>query len=880
MEFTGFLVGFVAGLVSQSPGAAGELVLAADRHCDYQIVQPDHTPSPIIDRAITEAAETLREMFRANGFTVPLVRESQADQRKPGLYLGDTAAARAAGVDTSTMPVWAYAWKTAGKNVILAGRDWPAANRTQDAACPCSLGTVKGAADFMRRFCGTRFLAPGGPVGIEFLPMPRIAIPDNLDLRKEPMLSYNTGERPATDIASIALNLLGNVTTEYLGHTHQRAVPAEKFADTHPEYFALVGGQRIREHEHPWKKGVKVKEPHLCYANKEVQELIYQDMLRSFDAGYPEYLSLQADGFQPCTCDACKALFDTDDWGEKLWRLNKQWAERLLKDRPGKFLVVTSYTVTGKPPTSFRELPANMRVCVGAYEEAFKPWAGYTIPGGFVTYLHAWGGYHLCGYLPVRTPRYAENVVKLFDAHHVQGVALDSPPAIMWGLEGPTVYVYGRMVDDVQTNTAEQLVDEYLQAAYGPAVAPMTRFFEELHHTLEAYAEVFGVDNGSFQHYTQTDGRRVRYLTWKSKLRLIGFLYPPETLAVLEAHLQQAERTSGLPEKIRKRLALVRREFDYLKSTARVVHLYNAYQTRLDKSSLEQLLAEMEARQRMILSWYDRSREYQPGVYLQKPIAADWPMYIGGAGYYNTHLLANGGSYLSQPVPPFTWDLAAVRNAALLAPKSITARKTSGALPLDAPLWEKIPAERLGPSSLGAAAPPWQSEVKLAYDADALYVRFEGELPEDWAKPPAMERDDAQIVTGESFGLVLAPDNNPSRYYRFAGGPTSHARYDARHGFVEDPLDPRFDRDDVAWNPEWRYTCATAADGKRWSALLVLPFKALAVPSPAPGTEWKVNFGRVYQSRRFLPREESLWSSNPGATSLGDGSALGTLRFE
>ena len=32
-------------------------------------------------------------------------------------------------------------------------------------------------------------------------------------------------------------------------------------------------------------------------------------------------------------------------------------------------------------------------------------------------------------------------------------------------------------------------------------------------------------------------------------------------------------------------------------------------------------------------------------------------MYIGGQGYFNTHLLANGGTYLAQPVPPFTWNV-------------------------------------------------------------------------------------------------------------------------------------------------------------------------------------------------------------------------------
>jgi hypothetical protein len=874
-------MGFVlvlAGCLFGSAGSAGDLIIATNGACDYQIVLPDGIKEPIIAKALADAAGVMQEMFQANGWSVPVVKETQADERKPGIYLGDTAVARAAGVETSTLPAWTYVWRVSGRNVIIAGRDWvAAANRQSSTFRPSALGSVKGATDFMRQFCGTRFLAPGGLTGIEFLPMATLVVPDTLSLRKEPMLNFNEG-RP-NEVAGIALNFFENVTSEYGAHSHELAVPAKLYADTHPEYFALVNGKRIREYKHGWLG--MLKEPHLCYSNKDVQELIYQDMIRSFDAGYPEYTSMQADGFQPCECDGCRKLFGVTDWGEKLWLLNRQWAERLKKDRPGKFLVVGAYTVTGNPPATFKEFPPNMRICAGGYPKAFEKWDGYKIPGGFTSYLHAWGGYHLCGYLPVRTPLYAEKVVRMYDTHQVKGVQLDSPPANMWGLEGPTVYVYARMLDDVKTNTVERLLEEYIRAAYGKAAYPMSRLFEELHHTLEAYAEVFGVDNGTFEGYQRANGGSGRYLTWESKLRLIGFIYPPETLALLENQLAQAEKTAGLTDKNRLRLALVRREFDYLKSTARVVHLYNAYQTRLDRVSLDQLLDEMEKRERTIMQWYDTNRPpYAPGIWTQQPIATNWPMYIGGAGHYNDHLMRNGGSYLSTPVPPFTWNIAEMRKAPLFSPRRMSAAKTAVPLSLDPGPWARIPAEKLGPLSLGAAVPQWATEVKAAYDTNALYLRFEGRLQEGWVRSPPMNRDNEEIVTCESFGVVLAPDNNPARYYRLAGGVTNTALYDARHGFIEDAIDPRFNQDDLTWNPEWRYDHAVAPDAKTWSALMVIPFQSLGVPAPASGTEWKVNFGRVHQIRHWYPCEESLWSSNPGTTSIGDRSAFGTLAFE
>jgi hypothetical protein len=855
---------FSAVLLSTATVLNGaDLVLAEKGRTDCQIVLPEAVPGAVISQALDRVAAVMQEMFKSNGSTVPVVKESQADKQKPGIYLGDTALARAAGVEGATLPVWAYAWKTAGKNVIISGRDWGSAGANY------SLGTVKGATDFMRQFCGTRFLTPGGLTGIEFLPTATIAVPEDLNLHKKPMVDCNALGGGSTDIGTIALNFLNNVTTEYFGHTHEIAVSASAYLEKHPEYFALVNGKRLP--------------PHLCYASKQVQEIIYKDMLRSLDAGYPAYLSGQADGFRACGCDECKTMFGTSDWGEKLWLLNKQWADRLLKDRPGKFLEVLAYTVTGSPPSSFKEFPPNLRVSVGGSPKAFEAWNGYKVPGGFTTYLHAWGGYHLCGYLPIRTPLYCEKLVKMFDAYNVKGVGLDGPPANMWGLEGPAIYVYSRMLDDAKNNTAVKLVEEYIQAAYGRAAPAMRRFFDELNHTLEAYSEVFGVDNGTFQTYTRVDGRSVRYLTSLTKLRLIGFLYPPETLELLESNLAQAEKTAGLSEKNKLRLALARREFDYLKSTARAVHLYQAYRTRPDKTSLAPLLTEMEARETMILSWCDTNRPYggHAGLYTQKPFAGGWPVYIGGQGVLSAHLIGNGGSYLSDPVAPFTWNLADMRNAQSFEGRTLSAQNSAIPLALASAEWGKIPGEKLGPLTLGAPEPTLAGEVKVAYDAKALYVRFGGRLPDGWSKPTGeLQRDDDTIVSGESFNVLLAPDGNPAKYYRLAGGPVGSARYDARQGFIEDSIDPRFNQDDVTWNPEWTYECAVSTDSKNWSALLVIPFASLGTPAPAAGTEWKANFGRIHQSRPGMPRDISLWSSTSSTKVMADRGAFGKIVFE
>ena len=81
MTKAGFAAWSLAGLLTGGAAFAGELIIAADRRSDYQIVVPDETTNPIISKALADAAGVMREMFQSNGCTVSVVKESQADKR-------------------------------------------------------------------------------------------------------------------------------------------------------------------------------------------------------------------------------------------------------------------------------------------------------------------------------------------------------------------------------------------------------------------------------------------------------------------------------------------------------------------------------------------------------------------------------------------------------------------------------------------------------------------------------------------------------------------------------------------------------------------------------------------------------------------------------
>jgi len=82
------------------------------------------------------------------------------------------------------------------------------------------------------------------------------------------------------------------------------AMPPETTFAEHPEYFALVNGERTAEHRH------------YCLSNPEVRSNVVENILKKFAAndgkGYFHF-GIWDDGKGLCTCEACRALDPPED---------------------------------------------------------------------------------------------------------------------------------------------------------------------------------------------------------------------------------------------------------------------------------------------------------------------------------------------------------------------------------------------------------------------------------------------------------------------------------------------------------------------------------------------------------------------------------------
>lgn len=853
---------------------AADLLLASAGKCEYQIVLPDAAPSGSVEQSLQQTARLVQVAFQANGFDLPVVVEGKRDPAKPAIFLGDTSFARSQKIDVAKFSGWGYVQKVVGRDVIIVGRDQPSPAKSIQERRPMwdRIGTAKGVVDFLRQFVGTRFLYPDlGPYepiksaakidilnspAFEFLKTPTMSVPADLHVTKTPLIEFNTAHPARGSFYDIANNRFPLVDTIFGGHTYERAVPREKYADSHPEYFALIGGKRTAK---------ETGNAQYCISNPDVQELFYQDLIDTIDRGFDAVDLGQPDGFRACQCENCTKLFDTgNDWAEKLWILHRKLAERVEQARPGKRVTMMSYIQTENPPKSFKAFPSNTRILLtGTNEEDIAPWRTHEVPAGFSSYIYNWCPNLGTRYTPMRTPRFVESQVRRLSRNKFQSIYRDGT-GDLFGLEGPVYYTMGRMFDDPEKLSAKLLVHEFSNAAFGKSSTSMIAFYDQLYHGIELYSQYLGTRAPAWV-YINIYGQRRKHLT--DPFQFLGFLYTPNLLASLETQLAQAEKTADT-DKIRVRLSQVRREFDYLKALAKVVHLHHAFQIQPDLASRDRLLDSIDARNAFVDSLFD-AKGANP-----KPSNGWSFVMFPPLGHDAKHLkLAYDGYQEAFANSPMNWDTKAMRSAPLPGAKRLSVSLVIKPITLNSPQWERSPVEHVSNVLLDSQrdghienVPHGATTVRAIADAGHLYVRVESPLPKDTAQQ-------------DTISVYLVPLGGKDITYRFTVGPKLDSKQDAANGFNSDPLDPRYGRFDPDWNGEWKYESRVDTDKQHWIAFLTIPFKTLGVATPTAGSFWCGNIGhtRIATADRV---ERALWSASSTTKVMDDRNDFGEFVFE
>ena len=161
-------------------------------------------------------------------------------------------------------------------------------------------------------------------------------------------------------------------------HNFNYWIPGEKYAETHPEFFAEIGGKRISPSI--GKKELLLSEQ-LCTTNPELRREIVRNML-SYCEKHPEVKVISLipnDGFGWCECENCSKFYDKSKRGD-LYSLSEHVykADRIYHDllrdvsaqlrrvRPDISLSFCAYCNYGVPSPGFR-LEKGMMVHAATY---------------------------------------------------------------------------------------------------------------------------------------------------------------------------------------------------------------------------------------------------------------------------------------------------------------------------------------------------------------------------------------------------------------------------------------------------------------------------------------------------------------------------------
>jgi hypothetical protein len=868
--------------------SAGDLVIAENKKCDYQIVLPDKCSDEIADHWLSLAARVTQTAFAKNGFSVTVAKEGARVQGKPGIYLGATRFARDNGIKVEQHDDWTYVIKAAGKDLIIAGNDRKDPVETiRGRKTPLALlGTVKGVCDFLREYAGVRFLfmnmdqslydthkAGDGPLKIDtrsiaFLPVGKIAVPEKLDCKKTPMMRASYDHSHET-LYNIAMNFFPKLSTVQGPEVAwYKVLPTAQYTKSHPEFFAITKeGKRSCE----LKWGFDDHVPY-CVTDKGAQELVFQEAAKLIASGAKTISINTMDGFRlcQCNCDGCNKLFGVkaESWEQihargrtgKLWQAVFRITERLREKYPQARIVMLNYQDTPVSTDVIKRFPENVVVQIQfAGQHDFDRLKGVEFPAGICGFEETFTGFGQAGpYLPERTPEHMAEVVQAMARNNVKWSMRDGAIGYVRGMQAPAYYVYGRMMDD-PTADWKTIYDEFCTAAFGDAAPQMTRFFELLDKQLAIYSDFFGV-------FMPAWSRKYSRSTYHDSKWHVMSMYPPEYCADAEALLTSAERAAKDPD-VKARLHLIRIEFDYIRKLSRIFFLQNAWTMNPSQANLTPLLDAID-------EWHAELEKLAGGTGRSSFRAlSDWPEIRPFCGHFYSHAALQIEGYQQQwNKTCLNWDTKAVRAGILDDKHQLKVSTVANAPAIDSKAWDAVPESffRVHDSMPFSNT---RTSMKVLRDKEHLYVRIESLWPEKHPEDFYKKAPDANIFTQEYVELGIMPPNSAGNIYKLAANPVEGSHYDSvfapgqRDRLVED----------VKWNGKWEFSFKVTLEkgpytlpSRVWTGWFKIPFADFSAKPPAAGEVWGFNAARNRNGQHLF------WSDGRGVT---DAAVLGRLMF-
>ncbi len=474
------LIGLVAVMGLFLPAHGGHS-LAADGTARYKVVHASDATAP----EVHAARELAQHLEQVTGASFPILAWTNGPLPERVVFVGQGAAARELCPDVPWKDLGPeeVVLRSAGDRILLSG------GRPR--------GTLYAVSRFLQDYCGVRWWTPWAS---RIPRTPDLQVPE-LNVRTAPAFEsrdpfwhtafdedWAVRNFSNSESARIRPERGGAVRYKGFVHTFYPLVPPARHFEQHPEWYSLIKGKRTHERAQ------------LCTTNPQLREFMVQ-RVREWLREDPEasIISIsQNDWYNPCECDACKAIDDAEgSHAGTMLALVNYIAEKLEPEFPHVAFDTLAYQYTRKPPKTLRPRD-NVIIRLCSIECNFREPLDHPSNASFADDIRGWSQICRRLYIWDYTTDFAHYVqphpnwfvlgpnLRFFHRHNVRGVfeqgAYQSHGSEMAEMRA---WVLAQLLwNPYQDDRA--LIREFVEGYYGPAAAPHILAYFDLMHEASA----------------------------------------------------------------------------------------------------------------------------------------------------------------------------------------------------------------------------------------------------------------------------------------------------------------------------------------------------------------------------------------------------------
>lgn len=456
---------------------AGALLLADGRESPYTICLSDDA-SPSERRGARELQWHVEQMC---GAKLKIAAESERPAG-PLILVGQSRVLDRLGIPIAfeNLGSEGFVLKTSGPHVVIAG------GRKR--------GTMYGVSEFLEKL-GCRWYAPD----CTHVPKrAKLQVPA-LDQVQKPSFEYReilvkeatnkdwaARNRTNGHFSELDESTGGKFIIEPFVHSFYAIIPPATYASAHPEYFALVNGER------------RFERAQLCLSNPEVLRIAIETVFR-WIREHPEaavYSVSPNDADAPCECPSCRRVEQEEGaHSGLLLRFVNAIADEVARKHPDKLVETLAYRYSEPAPKKIRPRPnVRVRLALSGVCEAHP--FGQCRPNDHpVGLLKAWSRvtdqiyvwHYMTNFHQTLEPH--PNLDELsanigyYRRHGVTGLFLQGPYSKGGGGELAELrnYLCAKLLWNPEAD-AQAIIREFTGAYYGPAAQAMRQYIDRAHH--------------------------------------------------------------------------------------------------------------------------------------------------------------------------------------------------------------------------------------------------------------------------------------------------------------------------------------------------------------------------------------------------------------